>query len=203
VLAAAPGRRTAEACVGLVRQAHRRTRGRGDVLLCSDAYEPYREAILEVYGRPGSGPAAGRVLPAGLCYATVQKRREGGRVVEVPRAVVFGTLALLARWLSRSTVSSQVNTSFVERHHGTDRGQCGRKRRKTYGFSKEWGAHRAATYFVAYRYNFCWPVRALRVQGGDGAWGPERTPAMAAGLTDHVWTLREWLTRPAAPRRAE
>ncbi len=57
--------------------------------------------------------------------------------------------------------------------------------------------HDAATYFVSYGYNFCWPVRTLRVKE-DGTWRP-RTPAMAAGLTDHVWSLREWLTYPAKP----
>jgi hypothetical protein len=47
-----------------------------------------------------------------------------------------------------------------------------------------------------YSDNSCWCVRPLRVKDEDGRWR-ERTPAMAAGLTDHVWTLREWLMRPA------
>ena len=55
--------------------------------------------------------------------------------------------------------------------------------------------HEAVSYFSLYSYNFCWPVRTLRVRGTDGAWQP-RTPAMSAGLTDHVWSLREWLTLP-------
>jgi hypothetical protein len=44
--------------------------------------------------------------------------------------------------------------------------------------------------------NFCWPVRTLRVKDAAGAW-QQRTPAMAAGLADHVWSLEEWLTLPA------
>jgi hypothetical protein len=44
-------------------------------------------------------------------------------------------------------------------------------------------------------YNFCWPVRTLRVRGEEGGW-EARTPALAAGLTDHVWSLREWVTFP-------
>ena len=79
----------------------------------------------------------------------------------------------------------------------TDRRQNGRKQRKTYGFSRDKSRHDAATYFVSYSYNFCWPVRTLRVKGADG-W-LARTPAMAAGLTDHVWSLREWLSYPAKP----
>jgi hypothetical protein len=129
----------------------------------------------------------------------VRKRREGGRVVEVVRTLVFGRFALLQLLLDRSMVSTTINTSFVERHNGTDRHQNSRKRRKTYGFSKEIAMHHAASYFVGYSYNFCWCVRTLRVRDGDGRWRP-RTPAMAAGLTDHVWSLEDWITYPAKPR---
>jgi hypothetical protein len=94
-------------------------------------------------------------------------------------------------------VSNSINTLFVERNNATDRRQNGRKQRKTYGFSRAKEMHDAATYFVSYSYNFCWPVRTLRVPGEQG-W-QARTPAMAAGLTDHVWSLREWLTYPAKP----
>ncbi|MCX5645745.1 MAG: hypothetical protein NTZ17_13870, partial [Phycisphaerae bacterium] len=81
---------------------------------------------------------------------------------------------------------------------GTDRGQNARKTRKSYRFSKDGDLHNAATYFICYSYNFCWPVRTLRVPRDDGSWMP-RTPAMAAGLARHVWTLQEWLTYPAKP----
>jgi hypothetical protein len=50
-----------------------------------------------------------------------------------------------------------------------------------------------------YSYNFCWPVRTLREKTAAGRWRP-RTAAMAAGLADHVWSLDEWLTRPAVQR---
>ncbi len=59
--------------------------------------------------------------------------------------------------------------------------------------------HGAVTYFTIYTYNFCWPVRTLRQQGPDGQWLLQ-TPAMAAGLTDHVWSLWEWLTFPVVQR---
>ena len=54
--------------------------------------------------------------------------------------------------------------------------------------------------FSYFSYNFCWPVRTLRQRGADGR-RAERTPAMAAGLTDHVWSLSEWLTYPAVQRK--
>ena len=56
-------------------------------------------------------------------------------------------------------------------------------------------SHRAATTFSYFSYNFCWPVRTLRVRGEHGRW-QKRTPAMAAGQTDHVWSLNEWLAYP-------
>jgi hypothetical protein len=93
-------------------------------------------------------------MPADLCSATVRKRREKGRVVEGVRTLVLGTLALLQALLDRSTVSTTVNTSFVERHNGTARHQNSGKRGKTYAFSKELGMHRAASDFVGVELQF-------------------------------------------------
>lgn len=185
--------------------------------MTSDEHWPYTPAIEKAYAvevspqpkRPAPGrppapppppapPAPTRVMPADLCYATVHKTRKKGRVVSVVRTTVFGTAALLKALLERSTVSKTVNTSFVERENGTDRGQNSRKARKSYCFSKEWDLHNAASYFICYSYNFCWPVRTLRVKGADGRWR-KRTPAMAAGLADHVWTTQEWATYPQRP----
>lgn len=108
-----------------------------------------------------------------MSYATVRKRREKGRVVEVVWPVVFGTLCLLDMLLSRSTASTTINTSFVERNNGTDRHQNARKRRKTYAYSKDSVMHRAASCFIGSSYNFCWAVRTLRAQtpGGRGGLG--------------------------------
>jgi hypothetical protein len=118
-------------------------------------------------------------------------------VAEVIRSLVFGVWGQPVVWLRRSEVSNTINTSFVERNNATDRRQNGRKQRKTCGFSRSKRTHDRATYFVSYSYNFCWAVRTLRVKQ-DGAW-QAGTPAMAAGLTDHVWSLREWLIFPAKP----
>jgi hypothetical protein len=207
LLALVPGKRDAANCLELIRQVHGRTAGRPDLLITSDAHAPDATAIKAVYGvaqpqprRPGPGrpPKPKRVLPPELCYATVCKKRKKGRVVEVTRALIFGTVLLLGAYLKRSAVSTTVNTSFVERNNGTDRHQNSRKRRKTYGFSKDLGMHRAASYFIGYSYNFCWCVRTLRIRAPEGAW-QARTPAMAAGLSDHVWSIEEWATYPARP----
>ena len=204
LLSLVPGKRTAENCQRVVEDVKKRTGGRTDLLMTSDEHSPYTSSIERAYAqevpqpkRPGPGrpPGPKRVMPEDRCYATVRKTRERAHVVNVVRTIVFGTPALLASLLSRSTASSTINTSFVERNNGTDRGQNSRKTRKSYCFSKDWRIHNAASFFVAFSYNFCWPVRTLRVKGADGRWEP-RTPAMAAGLTDHVWTTSEWITYP-------
>jgi hypothetical protein len=176
------------------------------MLLTSDEYPAYATAIDHVYGVPEppkppgtpGRPAVvpGRQNPAELKYATVHKERERGRVVAIVTAVVLGTWAAVAGALGGSGASRTINTSFVERHHLTDRHHNARKARKTYRFSKDWRMHEAMTYLTMYSYNFCWPVRTLRQRMDDGAYR-KMTPAMAAGLTDHVWSLKEWLARPA------
>jgi len=137
--------------------------------------------------------------PAGLTYATVEKVRKKGRVVEILTRVVFGTMAAVAAALAGSRVSRSINTSLIERQHLTDRHHNARKSRRTYRFSKDWRYHEAATYLTLDRDNFCWPVRTLREPSVAGP-GRRRTPAMAAGLTDHVWSMAEWITRPALLR---
>jgi len=207
VLAVVPGERTGENCQRIVEEVHSRTGGRTDLLLTSDEHKPYATAIEAVYAkqepvprRPGPGrpPKPRRVMPPDLCYATVCKKRAKGKVVEVTRRLVFGLMLVLCWMLLRSKVSSKVNTSFVERNNGTDRRQNARKQRKTYGYSKDTVIHDAVTYFTCYSYNFCWPVRTLASKDELGRKQP-RTPAMAAGLTDHVWPLQEWLSYPVNP----
>jgi IS1 family transposase len=205
VVSAIPGARTIENTEALVADFHRRTEGRLMNLMTSDDYPAYETAILHAYGetvtppptgKPGRPKAPHQVPPPGLTYATVTKRREKGRVVEIGTRVVFGTVAAVLLALGMSTVSRAINTAFVERENATDRHRNARKARKTYRFSKDWRYHEAVTFLSLYSYNFCWPVRTLRERTPGGAWR-KRTPAMAAGLADHVWSLKEWLTFPA------
>jgi IS1 family transposase len=205
VICVVPGKRTAENTGALVRDFRRRTAGRLMDLITTDEYAPYRGAILEAYGATITPPRSGKrgrprkpykSPPTGLTYATVHKTRSKGRVVKVEQRVIFGTAQAVAAALSRSASSRAVNTSFVERQNGTDRNRNARKVRKSYCFSKDWSVHQAITYFTMYSYNFCWAVRTLRVKTEGGSW-VRRTPAMAAGLADHVWSLAEWLSLPA------
>jgi IS1 family transposase len=208
VVSVVSGKRTSSNTRELVQDFQRRTSGRIPRLITTDEYAPYETEILAAYGQEITPPPTGRpgrprepypVPPPELTYATVHKTRENGRVVHIDYRLIFGTALALAAALLASRVSRAVNTAFVERNNGTDRHRNSRKVRKTYGFSKDWDVHRAVTDFTMYSYNFCWPVRTLREKGTDGRWC-HRTPAMAAGLTDHAWPLQEWLTFPAVQR---
>ena len=197
VLSVVPGKRTAEKVEQLVRDFQQRTASRPMKLMTSDEYPAYKKAILEVYGeevrpprtgKPGRPKAAYKVPPPELKYATVHKTRKKGRVVKVSIKVIFGAIVVVLAALAQSLVSQAINTSFIERQHGTDRNRNARKARRSYCFSKKWKVHEAVTYFTMYSYNFCWAVRTLREKDGEGGW-QQRTPAMAAGLTDHIWPL--------------
>jgi hypothetical protein len=204
VLSALVGKRLQDNAVLLLEDVKPRRAGTPE-LITSDEWASYPEAIREVFGIDVTPPRTGRpgrpagprgVVPEGLNHATVHKTRHKGRVVSVVTRVVLGLLAAVLALLG----GAKVNASYVERNNGTDRHRNARKARRTYRFSKELGMHEALTDFTRYSYNFCWPVRTLRQKLGRRRYRP-RTPAMAAGLTDHVWSLREWLTFPACQPR--
>jgi IS1 family transposase len=205
VLCVVPGARTAEQTEAVVESVKERTEGRPLQLMTSDDYPAYKDAILHVYGTEVTTTPTGRdtkrmvpekVPPPELTYATVEKKRRLGRVVEILVHLIFGTMAALAQALRRSKVSRRVNVSFLERYNATDRHRNARKVRKTYTFSKDWQVHESMTYFTIYSYNFCWSVRTLGDRDEPGQ-PRQRSPAMAAGLTDHVWTMREWIAFPS------
>ena len=199
VLEVVSGKRTIKNTRLLVRKTAKRLKNRVPRLITSDEYKPYKKAVLETFGvkrtpkrtgKPGRPRKACYRPKPNLVYATVHKTRTKGRVTKIDYRTIFGTPAQVADALKASSCSRHINTAFIERQNGTDRNRCSRKIRQSYCFSKNWDTHRAATCFSLYSYNFCWPVRTLRRPDGH----PGRcTPAMAAGLADHVWTIREWL----------
>jgi len=194
ILSVVVGKRTLGTAVLLLEDVRERLGGRIPQLVTSDEHPAYPEALREVFGqevvpprtgKPGRPAGPQQVLPQELCYATVHKTREQGRVVAVQSRVLSGALP----------AGATVSTSYLERQNATDRHRNARKGRKTYRFSKDWAAHAALTALTLYSYNFCWAVRTLRQRDGEDRW-QQRTPAMAAGLAEHVWSLEEWFTRP-------
>jgi hypothetical protein len=182
------GRRSAKSYERLLLGLAKRTRPCPLLLLTGDEFPKLKTAAKKVFA------ADGRVA-----LMTLVKEYEGKRVVKVDYERVLGSAAVVEAVTRRAGRASRwLNTSFVERRHGTARSKNSRQVRSTLGFSKEWEAHRAASAYVGYSYNFCWPVRTLKGKL-PGVQGPV-TPAMAAHLASHPWSLAEWCTfvpRPA------
>jgi IS1 family transposase/transposase-like protein len=217
VVAFVVGKRTqAEANLLLERVAHVTT----DLIpfFTSDQLPEYRTALLHVYGEwyqpprrgtRGPHPQPRRVPHKELRYAQVVKTRERGRVVAVDHHVVFGDVQGIATLLASLPTSATINTSFVERENLALRQHNRRLTRKTNAFSKQlpW-LEKQLWLSVAYTHLVLphdslrqeWPMaEPTRGTGSPRRWQP-RTPAMAAGLTDHVWTTDELLSyRVPAP----
>jgi IS1 family transposase len=184
----------------------------------SDQLPEYREALLHTYGlwyQPerqkdrGRYPNPRQVPDPNLVYAQVVKKRDKGRVVEVQSKLVFGTPAQLKACLEASPVSTTVNTSFVERENLSLRQSNRRLTRRTNGFSKELPWFEKQLWLSLAYYHLVLPHHSLREllqtpeptrgTGSPRKWRPV-TPAMAAGITDHVWSTAELLSyRVPAP----
>ena len=121
----------------------------------------------------------------------MHKEREQGRVVKVEQRIVLGTPEQVVAALEEGSTAKSIKMSYVERWNGTQRHFNARKARKVYTFSKEFIFHVAVTWLCVVSYNFCWTHESLRLRAIGGRQWQERTPAMAAGLTDHTsgpWT---------------
>ena len=93
------------------------------------------------------------------------------------------------------------STAYMERTHLTMRLFNGRLVRQTLGFSKDLAGYRASAAWEDAVYNLVRPLKTLRQEVHDEPgrrWRP-RTPAMAAGLTNHIWSLKELLTTVVCP----
>ena len=140
MLGVVPGARMAEQTEAVVSDVKERTEGRPLRLMTSDDDPAYKEAILHVYGTEVTTTPTGR-----------DSKRMVPEKVPPPD---FGTMAALSRALRRSKVSRQVNVSFLERYHATDRHRNARKVRKTDTFSKDWQVHESMIYLKIHIYNF-------------------------------------------------
>jgi IS1 family transposase len=174
-------------------------------LFLSDGYPNYLTAIVTHFGywvQPPRGPAPKpRWIPLPeLLYAQVVKRMRRRRIVEVKHRVVFGTKMAVEQVLA--TCGWQINTAFVERLNLSLRQRVAAiGRRSATSCKSEDGLRQQLVLFQVY-HNFVLAHASLRQPlfvpeptngtGSAKVWRP-CTPAMAAGLTNHVWTLREIL----------
>jgi IS1 family transposase len=183
----------------------------------SDQWPAYTQALLATYGEwyhpqrqgaRGPHPKPRRRPRPELLYAQVIKQRSGGHIAAVYTYVVFGGRAAVAARLAQSPVSRTINTSFIERDNLTQRQQNRRLTRRTNGFSKDLSWFEKQWWLSLAYYPLRLPHASLRIpvspleptrgSGSPRQWCPI-TPAMAAGITDHIWTTRELLSYRVSP----
>jgi transposase-like protein len=171
------------------------------ILVCVDGLASYVTAFTRVFRDPLRTGRRGRprlVATAGLLLGQVIKHHAGRRLVSITRRVVRGSAEALAAVLAATGTGTGINTAYIERLNATFRAALSPLVRRGRAIARGAGTLTAGMYLVGCAYNFCWPHDSLRVAAGAGGgrrWR-ERTPAMAAGLTDHRWTMREWLSQP-------
>jgi hypothetical protein len=181
--------RTQESATELVEGAARRLAPDCWPLWSSDGWEPYLFALTLVFavlihfikGKGRGRPKESQVVPdPRVRYGQVIKQRAGRRLVSVTRRVIFGIEELIPL--------KQISTSLLERLNGTVRQHVAPLHRKTRSFAKCRTALDTQTQLFKSYYNLCRKHGSLK----------GKTPAQAAGVTDHRWTLRELLTFTAA-----
>jgi IS1 family transposase len=172
----------------------------------SDQLKHYDDALLKAYGvkkvfsktgKRGRPRKAILKTPKNLLYAQVVKHREKGRIVKITTRVVFGTKKAVNNKLRKSLVSNKINTSFVERNNLTMRHHNRRLVRRTIAFSKQRTMLVYQLYLFFAYYHFVKPHFGLpKWQNGKSEKFHYITPAMAAGFTDHKWSMAELFSFP-------
>jgi transposase-like protein len=172
------------------------------VLVCVDGLASYVTAVRRVFrvrvltGKPGRPRL---VLPDTVLLAQVVKHAKNRRVVGVTRRVVVGTVDAVERVLAATHSGRQINTAYIERLNATFRAALVPLTRRGRRLAHDLALLHAGMFLVGMAYNFCWMHRSLRLPAASSRKWVERTPAMAAGLTDHVWTLEEVLRYQVPP----
>jgi IS1 family transposase/transposase-like protein len=180
----------------------------------SDGFSCYLSALIEVYhtlktfprtGKPGRPKQPIKEPHPELVYGQVIKKKQKGRLQELVYRVRCGAKRLEALGLS-------ISTSLLERLNLTLRQALAPLVRKSASFCKDRIQMRRRVVFFQAFYNFARPHMSLRVPlpeqapHATGLIQPKwhhRTPGMAAGLTDHVWTFRELLTTKFEPLHSQ
>ena len=186
-------------------------------MFLTDQLAAYEKALLAHFGgwiervSEKSGRTLRRWMPVErLRYAQVKKKRRRRKIVAVTTRVVYGTKEAVASALT--AVGHKINTAFIERLNRTLRAHVPGLGRREEGLAKTKDGLLCRLRLVMSYYNLCLPHLSLREalskpiptkgNGSPKKWMP-RTPAMAAGITDHVWTVGEFLLFRVPPWRQE
>jgi transposase-like protein len=160
------------------------------ILFCTDGLSAYVRAIRETFRDPVPTGKSGRPRLRPWRYvmiAQVVKRYEQRRVVETERRIVDGTAARVETLRRRSQGDGVINTAYIERLNGTFRERLAPLARRCRGLARQTLRLHEGMFLGGTVYNFCTPHASL-------GHGQKITPAMAAGITDHCWTMQELLS---------
>jgi hypothetical protein len=184
-----------QASMGVFQMLKRRGHPDGPPPTISDGWGGIDQAMIEVYGMVpaysgrGRPPTCKRPGSDWLYLQMVKQRDERGHFAGTKLKAIFGGLEEVTQLLGEVT-------AYIERSNLTSRLFNGRQVRKTLAFSKDLDCYRAAATWEDMYYNLVKPHKSLRSRVLDvpgRKWHP-RTPAMAAHLTDHLWTVKDLLT---------
>ncbi len=184
----------------LMQQVRRSAQALRPLLLLTDGWSAYPNSICRAFREKvkqtnGVGRACLQVWTE-LHIGTVIKRTEKKRVVEITRKMAHGLMAQAERLLLLSHGGNVLNTAFIERLNGTFRERLACLTRKSRHAARRLFALETGMYLIGCSYNFCFPHHELSKTKHVGS---PCTPAMAAGLTDHIWSLCELLSYQIAP----
>ena len=160
------------------------------LLFCTDGLCSYIRAIRETFRDPIRTGMGGRPrLRAwrNVLIAQVVKRYECRRVVDTERRIVRGTPARVETLRRRSQGAGVINTAYIERLNATFRERLAPLARRCRALARHTRTLYERMFLVGTVYNFCTPHESLSA-------AQKTTPAMAAGITDHCWTIHELLS---------
>lgn len=174
------------------------------LLLAVDGLSSYVDAFRKAFRTPLRLGQCGR--PRLIAWDTIHivqvVKRRSSDGLSIQRRIVQGCETVIAHLLQQSQNGGVINTAFIERLNATFRQRLAGLTRRTRHLTHKAETLQAGMFLVGTVYNFCSPHKSLRLK----LWISERryrwvqrTPAMAAGLTDHHWTMAELLSYKIAP----
>jgi transposase-like protein len=166
------------------------------LLVCTDGLVSYIRAIRETLRDPVHTGTGGRPRLRRwrhVFIAQVVKRYAQRRVVDVERRLVDGTPARVETLRRRSQGDGVINTAYIERLNATFRERLASLTRRGRALARRTLTLQHGMYLIGTVSNFCTPHASLAHAGGT------TTPAMAAGITDHCWSVHELLSYRVPP----
>lgn len=175
------------------------------LLFCVDGCAAYVRAIRNVFREPICNGKRGHppLRPwDGIYIAQVVKEYAHKHVVAVTRRIIQGTQSHIEALLRATQGGGLINTAYIERLNATFRSHVTALIRRGRALARQTTTLHDAMYLVGTVYNFCAYHKSLRVPlylPNDRRRWLRRTPAIAAGITGHLWTVHELLSFRVPP----